>query len=476
MIKAVVLAGGSGTRLWPLSRKHVPKQYLSVDGGEVMLKATVDRLVPFIRGDDDVLIVTNELHASGEAYQVLSGYEKILEPVGRNTAPAIAISAAWLLRQNTDSVMVVLPADHVIRNRVAFHDVLGKAIHHAKQGELVTFGIEPTHPDTGFGYIKSFCNDNSSTIKVEKFLEKPNLVTAKQLLSEGGYYWNSGMFVWKASVIMKLIAKYLPDVNSVIEKIKCAWDEENSDNPQLAIDTYFHEMPDISIDVGILEKVPNDEGMVVIPSDIDWSDVGSWDAVYDILPKDKSNNALYGEALALDCSNILIHSNKRLVAAVGVKDLCVVETSDAILIVNRGESQRVRDVVSALKDRNAQEYVLHPTVRRPWGSYTVLEEQLGFKMKRITVEPGHSLSLQRHQHRSEHWIVVSGTATVVCDGDTRVVTKNQSTYIPIGSTHRLENRGKIILQLIEVQVGEYLGEDDIERFEDDYGRRKSDLE
>ncbi len=472
-LRAVILAGGSGTRLWPLSRQNLPKQFLSLDGNEVLLDATVERLKPYLL-PSDVLIVTNELHAMGEAYQALNHYEQLLEPVGRNTAPAIALAAAWLQRHSDgeDPIMVVLPADHVIRDVRAFHAALEKAVEVADAGQLVTFGIRPVRPDTGFGYIKAsatdvHCLDGVQT--VEAFTEKPSASTAEEYLKEGCYYWNSGMFVWRASAILQEVRRCLPEVAVVLDEITQAWD--GGEDPQQVVNRMFSSMPDISIDYGVLEKVAGDSsGLAVIPCDIDWSDVGSWDSVHELLPKDGDNNAILGNVLALDCRNTLIHANHRLVTAVGIDDVCLIETADAIIVTKRGETQRVREVVDALKKRNSQEHITHLTARRPWGSYTVLEEQRGYKMKRITVDPGACLSLQRHQHRSEHWVVVSGTATVICDEKTLTLTSNQSTYIPIGSKHRLENRGKIPLQLIEVQVGEYLGEDDIERFDDHYGR------
>lgn len=472
-LRAVILAGGSGTRLWPLSRQNLPKQFLSLDGNEILLEATIDRLKPYLL-PKDILVVTNELHASGEAYQALNQYEKLLEPVGRNTAPAIALAATWLQRHSDDDdpIMVVLPADHIIRDIRAFHAALEKAVEVATTGRLVTFGISPDSPNTGFGYIKASIDDLADLKGVksgERFAEKPNSDTAKKYLEEGCYYWNSGMFVWRASAILRETRKYLPEVALVLDEITQAWD--SGEDPQLVVNRKFSTMPDISIDYGVLEKVADDSSnLAVVPCEMGWSDVGSWDAVHDILSKDGNDNAVLGNVLALDCRNTLVHGNHRLIAAVGVEDICLIETADAIVVTKRGESQRVREVVEALKKKNAQEHILHLTARRPWGSYTVLEEQQGFKMKRITVNPGASLSLQRHQHRSEHWIVVSGTATVTCGEKTHTLTANQSTYIPVGSKHRLENRGKIPLQLIEVQVGEYLGEDDIERFDDHYGR------
>lgn len=462
-IQAVILAGGSGTRLWPLSREQLPKQFLSIDGGHTLLEATIQRLQPLI-AQDHVLIVTKKDYAQGEAYHALNRYDTLLEPEGRNTAPAIALAAAWLTRNGADPVMVVLPADHVIKEAAMFQGSLQQAVEAALSGKLVTFGIAPSRPDTGFGYIQAGASQGSNVYAVQRFAEKPDAATARHFLEEGGYFWNSGMFVWQASAILREITEHLPEVAAVLGDITAAW--RNGEKPE-AIAAHFLRMPSISIDYGVLEKTAN---VALIPCDIGWSDVGSWDAVHEVSSKDAAGNATQGNVIAVDCRNALIQSNKRLVAAIGVEDINIVETADAVLITRRGESQRVREVVDTLKRNNAQEHIAHLTVQRPWGSYTVLENADDFKMKRITVKPGQSLSMQRHMHRSEHWIVVSGTATVTQNDEVIAVTKNQSTYIPIGAKHRLENRGKIPLQIIEVQVGEYLEEDDIERFEDEYGR------
>lgn len=462
-IQAVILAGGSGTRLWPISREQLPKQFLSIDGGNTLLEATINRLQPLVT-QENVLIVTKKDYAQGEAYHALNPYHTLLEPEGRNTAPAIALAASWLTRNGDDPIMVVLPADHVIKDAAQFQQSLQKAVEAALGGRLVTFGITPSHPDTGFGYIQAGEAQDDNILTVQRFAEKPDAETAERFLAEGGYYWNSGMFVWRASTILKEINQYLPEVTAVLNDITSTWEKGN--NTDAIVENFLH-MPNISIDYGVLEKTDN---VALIPCDIGWSDVGSWDAVYEVSEKDADNNATQGNVITVDSRNNLIHSNKRLVSAIGVEDLNIIETADAVLVTKRGESQRVREIVDVLKDNNAQEHKTHLTVQRPWGSYTVLEEQTDFKMKRITVSPGQALSLQRHQHRSEHWVVVSGTATVIRDEEEITVSKNESTYIPIGSKHRLENRGKIPLQLIEVQVGEYLDEDDIERFDDVYGR------
>ena len=466
-LHAVILAGGSGTRLWPMSRQQMPKQFLCLDGELSLLEATVARLDPLIP-KAHVLIVTSEESAKGEAFQPLSPYEKLLEPVARNTAPAIALAATHYLARNEDPVLVILPADHVIRDVPAFHACLRKAIAAAEEGKLVTFGITPTGPETGFGYIKAG-STGARLPKVERFKEKPDAATAAAFLEEGGWYWNSGMFVWKASAIMKAIEKALPELATVMAAIRKDGDgsEEPSPKWQQAVREHFPKSPKISIDHGVLEKTDN---LYLVPAQIGWSDVGSWDAVHDISAKDANGNSAQGNVLAFDCKDTLIRGGKRLVAAVGVEGISVIETPDAVLVAGRGASQDVRKIVDALAQRSAQEHIVHTTVQRPWGAYTVLEEGPGFKIKRIEVSPGGRLSLQSHEKRSEHWVVVAGVATVTQDGTTTTLTVNQSTYVPIGTKHRLENRGTEPVHIIEVQVGPYLGEDDIHRYDDHYGR------
>jgi mannose-1-phosphate guanylyltransferase/mannose-6-phosphate isomerase len=463
-VHAVILAGGSGSRLWPLSRQHLPKQFLALDGKVSLLETTIKRLAPTIR-PGDVLIVTQESHAKGEAYHALLPYKSLYEPVGRNTAPAIALAAAYLTAGGEDPVMVILPADHIIKNEVLFREHLRTAIDAAEQGGLITFGIRPTRPDTGFGYIKTRAGRHSAVHPVEKFTEKPDLDTAERFLADGGYYWNSGMFVWKASVILEEIRQYVPEVYRVTQDILS---EAARSDFQQAVVQHFGRMPAISIDYGVLEKSSR---VALIPCDIGWNDVGSWQAVHEISEKDRDGNAVQGNVIALDCKDSLIRSEKRLVAAIGLEDMCVVETPDALLVTRKDQTQRVREVVDILQARGATEHVFHTRVNRPWGNFTVLEDgRSGFKIKRIEVAPGGRLSLQSHAQRSEHWVVVSGTATVTNGDDVITVHKNQSTYIPMGVKHRLENRGAEPLHIVEVQVGDYLGEDDIQRYEDQYGR------
>lgn len=485
-INAVILAGGSGSRLWPMSRQNLPKQFLALGGEGTLLQTTIDRLSPTIEAKN-VLIVTQEAHAKGEAYHALLPYQSLFEPIGRNTAPAIALAAAYLTASGADPIMVVLPADHIIQDEAQFRAHLNTAIQAAETGKLVTFGIQPTRPDTGFGYIKtglrtevqglsgkttadstqsSVLSPQSCIYAVERFTEKPDLATAERFVKEGSYYWNSGMFVWRASVILAEIKQHLPAVYQVVQTILA--DTRTGVTFQQAVEKHFAAMPSISIDYGVLEK---SNRVSLIPCDIGWNDVGSWQAVHEISAKDENGNALQGNVIAVGCKNNLIRAEKRLVAAIGVEDLCIIETADAVLISKSDQSQRVREVVDTLQQKGATEHIYHMKVNRPWGNYAVLEEDPdGFKIKRIEVAPGARLSLQSHKQRSEHWVVVSGTATVTNGEEVITVLKNQSTYIPIGTKHRLENRGTVPLHIVEIQVGEYLGEDDIQRYEDNYGR------
>ncbi|MFQ5518420.1 MAG: mannose-1-phosphate guanylyltransferase/mannose-6-phosphate isomerase, partial [Mariprofundus sp.] len=435
------------------------------NGVDSMLSATISRLDPMIT-KNDAWVVTGERHATGEAFSELDGLNQILEPCGRNTAPAIAIAAALLLDTcDDDPVMIVLPADHIITKIDAFKACLKTAVEAAEAGRIVTFGIVPDQPETGFGYVQAEAGDDEIHT-VLRFVEKPDLATAQEMLDDGNYYWNSGMFVWKASVILAEVEKFLPGLWSVLEDMRSRWN--SGEDWQEVIRDGFEQMPDISIDYGVMER---SKIVSLVSADIGWSDVGSWDAVHEMAKHDEHGNDISGNVLAIDCKNSLLRSESRLIAAVGLEDIIVVETPDAILLAKSGESQRVRELVDELKKGPETYHLEHVTVRRPWGSYTVLEDAgQGYKMKRINVLPGGRLSLQAHQHRAEHWVVVAGTATVTCGDLVKTVAKNGSAYIPIGEIHRLENRGKVPLQLIEVQVGDYLEEDDIQRFEDTYGR------
>jgi mannose-1-phosphate guanylyltransferase/mannose-6-phosphate isomerase len=360
---AVILAGGSGTRLWPLSRKQLPKQFLKLQGEETLLEGTISRLAPLVCRDD-IWVVTSETHAVGEAYAALKDLNTILEPVARNTAPAVAVAAALLMDiSGSDPVMLVLPADHLIQKRENFQQCLQIAIEAASGGQLITFGIEPSRPDTGFGYIQADLAQGKKAHPVIRFTEKPDLSTAESFLSEGGYYWNSGMFVWRASAILEEIRAYLPDLWSVLESMRTRW--QQGEAWQEVIRHGFADMPSISIDYGVMERSGR---VMLVPCDIGWSDVGSWDAVYEVSEHDSEGNAVAGDVLHLDCKNSLIRSHSKLLAAVGLEDLIVVETPDAILLTRRGESQRVREIVDAIKERGGREHIEHMTVMRPWGS------------------------------------------------------------------------------------------------------------
>ena len=458
----MILAGGSGTRLWPLSRMQSPKQFSRLIGDQTLLDATVERLHPLV-DDSRILVVTSEETATGAGYLSLEPFEKILEPVPRNTAAAIGVAALRYRIEGIDPILVVLPADHLIRDISSFQTALATAIDAASKGKLVTFGIEPSCAETGFGYIET--EHSGPVVPIKSFREKPDRETAEAYLASGRYYWNSGMFVWKASAILDEIKASLPQLAEVLDAIETS--ARGLAGFPAAVKQHFAEAPSISIDHGVLEKSAN---IVMVRGQFDWSDVGSWDAVFDVSEKDADRNALQGNVLAIRCSNTLIRAHSRLVAAIEVENISIVETPDAVLVTRRGGSQKVGEIVSELARRSATEHILHVTVKRPWGSYTVLEEGPAFKMKRIEVRPGGRLSLQRHKHRSEHWVVIAGEATVTCGEKVSVLRSNESTFIPAGTMHRLENRAATPVQIIEVQVGSYLGEDDIERFDDQYGR------
>ena len=462
---AVVLAGGSGTRLWPFSRSMYPKQFMSISGQKSMLHETISRLQPLIERES-VWVVTGEDLARGSGYKELIGLNCLLEPSARNTAPAIAIMAAYLMDFVGDSTMLILPADHVIQNVKAFHIAVAKAIDAAENGKIVTFGIKPTRAETGYGYIQA--TGDAEVLPVLRFVEKPNLETAEGYLKEGGYYWNSGMFVAKGSVMLAEMKAYAPAIYAELEKMREEW-RKTPDDWKTVVKNGFGNFPSDSIDYAVMEKSQN---VLVVPCDIQWSDVGSWDAVYDISDKDDAENAVQGQAILNDSSrNLVMSQSGRLIATLGVEDLCIVDTDDALLVARKDKVQDVKKVVETLKARGGEEHLLHRTAYRPWGSYTVLDDKgSGFKIKRIEVVPGGRLSLQSHKHRSEHWVVVRGTATVTNGDNVMTLTPGQSTYIPLGALHRLENSGHIPVEIVEVQVGEYLGEDDIQRFDDVYGR------
>jgi mannose-1-phosphate guanylyltransferase len=467
MILPIIMAGGSGTRLWPFSRQLFPKQFLTLNGGYSMLQNTAVRLAGIEH--QAPMVICNEEHRFAVAEQFrannIANSGIILEPVGRNTAPAIALAAFKAIKGGDDPLLLVLAADHVIKNAAAFCQAVTRAVEHANNGKLVTFGIVPTAPETGYGYIKSGCLIDEMGFSVAKFVEKPNLANAQHYMQSGEYYWNSGMFLFKASTYLAELKTHCPEIYNACEN---AIAHTQTDADFVRIDKVaFETCPDDSIDYAVMEKTSL---AVVVPMDCGWSDVGSWSALWDIEDKDDNNNALKGDVIAFNTSNSYVNAQEKLVAVIGVDDLVVVETKDAILVSKKSEVQHVKKVVEHLKANERPEFKLHREVHRPWGKYDSVDSSDRFQVKRITVKPGAKLSVQMHHHRAEHWIVVAGTAKVTNGDKDILLTENQSTYIPIGVIHALENPGKVDLELIEVQSGSYLGEDDIVRFEDKYGR------
>jgi mannose-1-phosphate guanylyltransferase len=462
-ICAVIMAGGSGTRLWPLSRASHPKQFLSLHGKNTMLQETFKRLDGL--NISSSITICNEEHRFFVAEQ-LREVEKlgsiILEPVGKNTAPAIALAAFQSIEE--DPLLLVLAADHVIQDNVAFEKSVSAAIPLAESGKLVTFGIVPNEPHTGYGYIKGG-KDCSGGFEVDKFVEKPSLDLAREYVASAEYYWNSGMFLFKASRYLEELKKFRPDI---YEACKKSLDTTQSDLDFLRISKEkFEACPSDSIDYAVMERT---EDAVVVPMDAGWSDIGSWSSLWDISKKDENGNSIYGDVLLHNSRSSYIRSDGKLVAAVGIDDLVIVDTKDALMVAHKDCVQDTKIIVEQLKTNMRSEWELHREVCRPWGKYDSIDSGDGYQVKRITVKPGGKLSVQMHHHRAEHWIVVSGTAKVTNGDKTFLLSENESTYIPIGVIHALENSEKTILELIEVQSGSYLGEDDIVRFEDKYGR------
>lgn len=468
MILPVIMAGGSGTRLWPMSRGNYPKQFLALHGELTMLQHTIKRLEGLEH--KPAMLICNEEHrfiAAEQVRQLNTEHSGIfLEPIGRNTAPAIALAAFKAVERNEDPLLLVLAADHVITNTAAFHQSVENAKKLAEQDKLVTFGIVGDKPETGYGYIKRGQTiDNTQAFVVDSFVEKPNLETAKEYMASGEYYWNSGMFMFKASRYLEELKAHRPDIYDACQK---AIQVQDSDLDFIRVDkAAFEACPDDSIDYAVMEKTTD---AAVIPMDAGWNDVGGFAALWEVSTQDENGNAFYGDVKAVDTKNTLVVGENKLIATVGVEDLVVINTKDAVLVAHKDESQKVKQIVNQLKAEERSEVTFHREVYRPWGKYDSVDSGERFQVKRITVKPGAKLSVQMHHHRAEHWIVVSGTAKVQIDDTETFVTENESVYIPITAVHALENPGKVDLELIEVQSGSYLGEDDIVRFEDRYGR------
>ena len=472
----VILSGGSGTRLWPLSRQLNPKQFLKILGEETMLQQTIRRLqgLPC----KNLIVVCSEEHRFLAGEQMLEmgikDFSIILEPTPKNTAPAIALAAIHALTQGSgedkgnDPILLVLPADHVITNEEAFRKAVTNALSAAIEGRLVTFGIVPEKPETGYGYIErgKEHEKNPNIFEVASFREKPDEETARKYIQSGNYYWNSGMFLFQAKTYLEELQKHAPKVYEACSK---AMQKTEKDFDFIRIETEaFKLSPSISIDYAVMEKT---NLASVVPLDAGWSDIGSWTALWEACGKDSEGNTLQGDVKIIDTKDSMVRAENRLVATVGVSDLVVVETKDAVLVAHKDHAQKVKDLVEDIKQNGRHEHLNQREVFRPWGSYDCLETGERFQVKRIRVKPGARLSLQMHHHRAEHWIVVRGSAKVTIDGEIIFLTENESTYIPVGKTHCLENPGKIPLELIEVQSGGYLGEDDIVRLDDLYGRK-----
>ena len=473
-IQPVIMAGGSGTRLWPLSRSGFPKQFLSLGSDESLFQQAIARLVG-LAGDgiavEAPLIVGNAEHRFLALEQMREMHVEpaavILEPVGRNTAPALTLAALAAREGGADPVLVVSPADQTVTDRAAFTAALRSAVQGAAGGALVILGITPTSPETAYGYIRSTAADGLH--KVAQFVEKPDAATAARYLAEGGYTWNSGMFVLRASVWLDALREFRPDILAATES---AWSGRTPDERFVRpTREAFLAVPSESVDYAVMEKCPGSRFDIrMVPLDAGWNDLGAWDAVWQVAAKDAAGNSGVGDVIFEDSRNTLVHASGRLVTTLGVDNVVVVETADAVLVADRERSQDVKKLVNRLHLDSRSEHALHRKVHRPWGWYDSVDAGPRFQVKRIMVNPGATLSLQMHHHRAEHWIVVQGTAEVTCGERKMILTENQSTYIPLGETHRLANPGKLPLEIIEVQSGSYLGEDDIVRFEDTYGR------
>lgn len=466
MLLPIIMAGGSGSRLWPLSRVKYPKQFLTVTNEQTMLQQTVTRMhglehrAPFIIcNEEHRFLVAEQLRHINSIHS-----EILLEPVGRNTAPAIALAAQFSVMKGDDALMLVLAADHVIKDTQAFHQSVLAAIPYAQRGDMVTFGITASTPETGYGYIKIgstvVVGNENRGFSVDSFVEKPDLDTARQYLESGRYLWNSGMFLFKASIYLAELSKFRPDI---LDACQSAYDSHFSDLDFIRMSTdLFAQIPDESIDFAVMEKT---EKAVVVPMNANWSDVGSWSALWDVSNKDEHGNATHGDVLTEMTQNSYIYSQDKLVATVGVENLIIVETKDAVLVADKDKAQDVKSIVNQLKQQNRPEYQQHQKLYRPWGSNETVSTGARYQVKQVLVKPKEKTALQMHYHRAEHWVVVSGTAKVTKGNETFLLTENQSTYIPVGTTHSVENPGQVPLELIEVRSGSYLEEDDIIRFD-----------
>jgi mannose-1-phosphate guanylyltransferase/mannose-6-phosphate isomerase len=470
MIIPVILSGGSGTRLWPLSRSAYPKQFIPLTDEKSLFQQTLQRMSG-VPGAGDALIVCNEEHRFMVAEQMrkldMGSLGLMLEPIGRNTAPAIACAALHALSKNKDAVLVVTPSDHVVRDDKQFVAAMRQGLESVDDGSLVTFGIVPNKPETGYGYIrKQTASSVPGVFPVAEFVEKPDLETAKSYLASGDFYWNSGMFVFRADAYLKELEQFHPEILQAASK---ACELIKTDMDFLRLDKEaFTACPSESIDYAVMEKT---DKSVVVPMDAGWSDVGSWSALSDVTVDEGNNgNVLKGDVLIKGVSNSYLRSENRMIAGIGLDNLIVVETADAVLVADKSQVQDVKEIVEELKSNGRCEHISHVRVYRPWGSYETVDECERFKVKRIIVNPGASLSLQQHHHRAEHWVVVKGTAQITKGEKEIQLTEDQSVYIPLGTKHRLTNPGLIPLEIVEVQTGSYLGEDDIVRFSDEYGR------
>jgi mannose-1-phosphate guanylyltransferase/mannose-6-phosphate isomerase len=467
MLIPVILSGGSGSRLWPLSRTLLPKQFLPLVSDQSMLQDTVCRLRGLTDLSAPIVVCSNEHRflAADQLQRIgVTALSQILEPAARNTAPAVAVAAMAALEHNADPVILVLPADHLIRDEGKFRAAVERGLREARSGRLVTFGIVPDAPETGYGYIERG-KGAGDCYEVARFVEKPDAKRAAEFLATGRFYWNSGMFMFRAERYLEELAKYRPDI---FEASRKSWQTRQQDLDFCRLgDSAFVDCPAESIDYAVMEKT---DAASVVEADIGWSDIGSWSSLWQATSPDVKGNVIKGDVHLDEVSNSYIRAESRLVAAIGVEDMVIVETADAVLVTRKQHAQRVKDMVEKLKAAQRDEYLVHKRVYRPWGYYEGIDAGERFQAKRLMVEPGKKLSLQLHRHRAEHWVVVSGTANVTRGDETFVLNANESTYIPVGERHRLENIGSTRLYLIEVQSGDYLGEDDIVRFEDDYKR------